>query len=152
MASIFGEFIDIEPKPSAWDHSEEIENHVLDSIASDVQVRLRSRLDTGADLYAAVRARSVTVRNAEGRLVIQAEETNDDRENTTIDDLFRSTTSTPYIENNKLIFRQIKQQETDRSNLGAVKNSVEDALRLNLNQYVEDSVQKVTDENSEIRR
>ena len=152
MPSIFGDFITIEPKPSAWDREKDIESYVIDNIAKDVESRLRSRLDTGADLNAIVRARTVTVRNEEGRLVIKAEETTDDRENTTIDDLFRSTNPTPYIENNKLIFRQLKQQEVDRRNLDAVKNSVEESLRLNLNRHLEDGIQKVIDESPEISR
>jgi hypothetical protein len=152
MASILGPFLTIEPKANAWDHSGDITSYVLDNIARDVQSRLKSRLDTGADLHAATRARTVTVRNDSGRLVIKAEETNDDRENTTIDDLFRATSPTPYIENNKLIFRQLKQQEVNRKNLNAVKNSLEEAVKLNLNRHVEDGIRKVVAENPEIRR
>lgn len=152
MGSILGPFIDIEPKDNAWDHSEDIISYAIDNIAKDVQSRLKSRLDNGADLNAAVRARTVTVRNEEGRLIIKAEQTTDDRENTTIGDLFGTMSPTPYIENNKMIFRQLHESEIAKKNTDIIKYSIEEAVRLNLGRHVEDGIRKVIAENPELLR
>ncbi|MHC4644921.1 MAG: hypothetical protein ACYTBJ_05435 [Planctomycetota bacterium] len=153
MPSIFGRYFEVVPKASPWDsHGEDILGYAMDNIAKDMQTRLRSRIDTGSDIHAALRARTVTVRASDGRLEIRAQETDDEpQEDTQISDLFHASKQNhPFVENGKMIFRQIREKEISRKNLEAVKSSLEDSLKLNLSRHIEDGVRRVKSENSEL--
>lgn len=152
MGSIFGPFIDIEEKPTAWQYAEDINSYILDNIAKDVEARLRPRLDSSGNLFSRSKTGPVKVRNESGRLVIQAEGAEEGQENTTLDDLFRSSAQSPYIENNKLIFRELKEQEVSRSNLEAVKNSIEEVLRVSVAEHLEEGIKRVRAENPDLLR
>lgn len=152
MGSIFGPFVNIEEKPFVWDgFSEEIMQYAMDNVARDMQYRLRARLDTGVDLKAATVARTVTVRNEMGELIIKAADDKTTRENTTIDDLFKVTQTTPSIEANRLIFKRIQEEQVSSRNTAAVKRSVEETVTLNFKTHIEDGIKKVISENPKLR-
>ncbi len=150
MASLFGDFVTVEPKKSPWDYGGEIEEEILNLLAQDVQTRLRSRLDVGFRSTSSGAGHATTVRAEDGRLVIHAEE--EPQSGTTIDDLFRSTSESPYIENNKLVFRKIREQDVKKKNDKAVRSSFEEAVHLNLGRHVEEAIRKVKGSKPEFNR
>lgn len=149
MGSAFGDFITVEPRAGAWEHADKIQEYMMESLASDVGFRLRSRIDTGINLGNHRSQNTLTVRASSGRLIIRdnVDKDKEDAENTTIDDLFRASNASPYAEGNKLIFRQITEENLAKKNESAVKASFEEAVHLNLGKHVEDAVKKVKSEN-----
>jgi len=146
MPGVFGKFVTITPKANAWDDGEKVLTYALDNIAQDVQSRLRSRIDVGIDAKASLRARSITVRNDEGQLVIRSQET-DDEEATSVHDLFRSQNTPPYIQGNKLVFRELREDAIAKKNEDAVRHSIEDSIRLNLVRHIDDGIRRTVSEN-----
>jgi len=150
MPSLFGDFVTIEPKKSPWDYGEEIETEILNLLSQDMQTRLRSRIDVGIRSASSGSGHSTTVRAEDGRLVIHAEE--DSAGGSTIDDLFRATNESPYIENNKLIFRKIQEEDLEKKNEKAVRRSFEEAVHLNLGRHVENAIRKVRGSKPELNK
>ena len=137
--------IEFSMKPNAWDSGSHIDKKILDGLAENLQTVLRSRIDTGTDYKASIRSGTLTVRNDSGRLEVRSGDSEDDgRENTTIDDLFRSTSPTPYAEGNKLIFRRIQAEEAHRVNTQSIIHSVKETLSLNIDRYVNEAVNSDT--------
>jgi hypothetical protein len=144
--------IDITQAESAWDSSDSVLSYALDGIAKDVQTRIRSRIDTGIGGSSAIRASSVKVRAEDGRLVIKSDPQMDEGEDTSINDLFGTRTPVPYIEDNKLIFRRINEEQTKRRVNNVVVGSVTEALGLSFDKHLRESVSRVVSENPRIRR
>jgi len=151
MPSLFGDFVTVEPKRSPWDYGDDVEEEIMNLLAQDMQTRLRSRIDVGIRSASPGSGHKTTVRAEDGRLVIHADG-DDSSSGTTIDDLFRSSNESPYIENNKLVFRKIEESDLIKKNENSVKSSFEDAVHLNLGRHVEDAIKKIRSTKPELNK
>jgi hypothetical protein len=153
MSSILGPFFDIEPMLSVWEvAAQDVIQLALDNVANDVQSRVRSRIDTGIDMRSAVRAQAITVRNEVGQLVIKTDPKKaPPEENTTVNDLFHTSTQPPTMEGGQLIFRRLKENQLRSRNEAAVKSSVEDAMKLSFPEHLNNAIRVVKSENPEIK-
>lgn len=150
--SIFGPFFRVDEKVSPWEvGSERIMDHALNETAKDLQHRVRSRLDSGVDLRAAIRARTVTVRNEMGDLVIKSADAEGSGDNTTVNDLFQAAMITPSVEGNKVIFRAIREEQLSERNTAAIKGAFTETMGLQFKNNLEDGVRRVIAETPQLR-
>jgi len=152
VGSILGPFFDIDALPTVWDvAANDVMQIAMDNIAKDVQNKVRSRIDTGIDTSAAIRARTITVRNEEGQLIIKTNpEQGIDKNNASVHDLFHPSTQPPTVRGGKLIFRKLEEEQLQRRNVEVVRNSVMEAMSLNFSDHLQSAVRKVKSENPEI--
>jgi hypothetical protein len=152
VGSILGPFFNIDMMPSVWDiASEDVVQIAMDNIAKDVQNKVRSRIDTGINAKAAIRARTITVRNEAGQLVIKTNtEKGTSTDNESVDDLFYPSTKPPTTKGGKLIFRKLEEDQLQRRNVEIVRNSVMESMSLNFSDHLQRAVRKVKSENPEI--
>lgn len=147
------DILEFEEKLSPWDIADkDIMDRTMDKVANDVQSRVRSRVDTGIDAAAAIRAQSITVRNADGGLVIKTDEKAARPGDSSVDDLFKPSTEAPFIEGGRVMFRRLREQQLSRRNLQAVKSSVEDVMSLRFKDHLEDAIKISKAENPELMR
>lgn len=151
MASIFGPFFTVTPKPNVFDNfGDEVMGYALDNIARDLKTRLRSRLDTGVDLNAALRASRLKVQHEAGRITINTGDTGDEGEETTVQDLFQPTMEAPTVDSNKLVFRQIRAQELERKNVEVVREGMKEVMNLHFVDHVAEGVKRVSSKHPEL--
>lgn len=144
MPSLFGPVINVTESPNAWDFSNDIIQHALDGVATNLQERLRSRLDSGVSYTSAMRARSITVRNEEGQLIVKEKAPD---QGTQINDLFKTSTAPPTIDGGQMVFRQMQEKEINRRNEQTVKHSFEEIMRLRFSEHIEEGIRRVRSEN-----
>lgn len=152
MGSLLGPFFDIDTLPSVWDvAAEDVIQIAMDNIAKDVQNKVRSRIDTGINTKAAIRARTITVRNESGQLIIKTNPEKDtSANNASVDDLFHSSTKPPTVRGGKLIFRKLEEEQLQRRNVEIVRHSIMESMSLNFSDHLQRAVRQVKSENPEI--
>jgi hypothetical protein len=116
----FNDWIQFEPaQMAALDNEGEVEQVAMDTLAKELQMRLRTTIDPGINLRSAVRAQSIRV-SAEGdRLVIDQEDQADilgdaseekaggDNDVTNVEQLFEMGSGVPTIVNGRLTYRTV---------------------------------------------
>lgn len=144
MGSILGPFVEIAPKSSAIDSSlRDVLDHAYKQVANDVGLKIKSRLDTGVDLNAAIRAASTKVEYESGRIIIRSGEESEEGEETKISDLFQSNMEPPTADRGKLIFKQIQAKELERRNEETVRDAIKESMTLKFSEYFSESVKTV---------
>lgn len=148
---MLGRYILVNPKPSAMDNfGQEVMNQAMEDVAKELKGRLRSRLDTGVDLNAALRASNLKVEYTPGRIIIHEGGSEDEKKETKSSDLFQSNMEPPTVDGNKLIFKQIRDHEIQRKNTQAVISSMEEVMALKFPNSFAQSVKRVEADHPEL--
>jgi hypothetical protein len=119
----FNDLIVIEPAPiSALDRGDEIESLARDRIAERLQTRLRSTLDPGVDLRAAVQTQTLRVvpdgerfvarQEDQGKVLLPATQSgssgdDDPNDVTNVEQLFQMSSGVPSVVDGRLVYRTI---------------------------------------------
>ena len=129
-------------QPTSWEfETDDLNDRVMEIIATDLQARLRGRLDHGLYGSAAVGASRTTVRNEEGRLEIRVEPRESVGESPS--DLFQSSNEPPFVKNGQLIFRQVEAEEFSKQRHAKVKQAFKESVEMHFVQSLIDSSKRI---------
>lgn len=159
----FNDWINFEPAPmSAYDRLEAVDQLTREKVAGRLQSALRTTVDVGVDLHAAVRAQKIRVVADESRFVVDSEdqgdvllneerelEPGDPNEVDDVDELFKMSDGVPSVgKDGRLVYRSItpaallgEQQREAREQ--QLEQTVTETIRNSFIESFEDAMQEI---------